>query len=238
MIIIFLGPPGSGKGTQSVPVAGKLKLPHISTGDIFRANLNQGTPLGLEAKKYMDAGALVPDDLVVRLVEARLSEPDTKNGALLDGFPRTAAQAEALSDFLAKVDSQVVCCINLDVPDAILLARLSGRRICRNCGLGYHLYYTPPPADGRCGRCGGEIYQRDDDREETLEKRLEIYHRQTSPLIHWYGDHGLLRAVDGVGPVEEVTKRILAAIETCGQTDISPVDRDPGARGAGGWGWG
>jgi len=213
MIILFLGPPGSGKGTQSMPIAGKLKLPHISTGDIFRANLNQGTPLGLEAKKYMDAGALVPDDLVVRLVVGRLSEPDAKNGALLDGFPRTTAQAEALSAFLAEAGRQVACCLSLEVPDDTLLARLSGRRICRNCGLGYHLSFSPPPADGRCGRCGGEIYQREDDREETLKKRLDVYHRQTSPLIHWYGDHGLLKAVDGEGPVEEVTKRILTALE-------------------------
>lgn len=213
MIIILLGPPGSGKGTQALPVTEKLKLPHVSTGDIFRANLNQGTPLGLEVKKYMDAGALVPDDLVVRLVAGRLSEPDAKNGVLLDGFPRTAAQAEALSAFLAESSRQVARCLSLEVSDATILTRLSGRRICRNCGLGYHLSFSPPPADGRCGRCGGEIYQRDDDREETIKNRLDVYHRQTSPLIHWYGDHGLLKAVDGEGQVEEITKRIFAALE-------------------------
>jgi adenylate kinase len=213
MIIIFLGPPGSGKGTQAVPIAGKLNLPHVSTGDIFRANLNKGTPLGLEAKKYMDAGALVPDDLVVRLVAGRLAEPDARNGALLDGFPRTAAQAEALSAFLANAGSHVARCLSLEVSDATILTRLSGRRICRNCGVGYHLSFSPPPADGRCGRCGGEIYQRDDDREETIKKRLDVYHRQTSPLIHWYGDHGLLKAVDGEGQVEEITRRIFAALE-------------------------
>ena len=214
MIIILLGPPGAGKGTQSEAIAARIHLPHISTGDIFRANLKEGTPLGLEARKYMEAGALVPDDLVVRLVADRLSAPDVKNGVLLDGFPRTAAQAEALAAFLAGIGDQVKCCLSLEVSDEALLTRLAGRRMCRNCGAGYHVSFSPPPADGRCGRCGGEIFQRDDDREEIIKNRLEVFHRETNPLTHWYEEHGLLKTIDGEGPIEEVTKRILAVLET------------------------
>jgi adenylate kinase len=213
MIIILLGPPGAGKGTQAGAIAEKTHLPHVSTGDIFRANLKEGTPLGLEAKKYMDSGALVPDDLVVRLVVDRLAAPDLREGALLDGFPRTAAQAEALAEFLAGAGRWVDSCLSLEVSDATILTRLSGRRLCRNCGAGYHVHFSPPPADGRCGRCGGEIYQRDDDREEILRKRLEVFHRQTNPLVHWYEDRGLLMTIDGEGPIEEVTQKIFAALE-------------------------
>jgi len=213
MIIILLGPPGAGKGTQAGAISEKTHLPHISTGDIFRANLKEGTPLGLEAKKYMDSGALVPDDLVVRLVADRLSAPDAREGALLDGFPRTAAQAEALAEFLAGADSQLHRCLSLEVSDDVLLTRLSGRRLCRNCGAGYHVSFSPPPADGRCGRCGGELYQRDDDREEIIKKRLEVFHRETNPLTHWYEEHGILKVIDGEGPIGEITKRIFAALE-------------------------
>jgi adenylate kinase len=212
MIIILLGPPGAGKGTQAGAIAEKFSLPHISTGDIFRANLKDGTPLGLEAGKYMDAGALVPDELVVRLVADRLTAPDARGGALLDGFPRTVPQAEALADFLAGAGRRVDFCVSLEVPDAALLARLSGRRMCRSCGAGYHISFSPPPAGGRCGRCGGEIYQRDDDREETIKNRLAVYHGQTSPLIQWYGECGLLRTIDGEGPVEDIKKRIFAVL--------------------------
>ena len=212
MIIILLGPPGAGKGTQAGAIAEKANLPHVSTGDIFRANLKEGTPLGLEARKYMDAGTLVPDELVVRLVADRLSAPDAREGALLDGFPRTAPQAEALTAFLAGSGKTVTHCLSLEVPDAALLTRLAGRRLCRNCGAGYHVSFSPPPADGRCGRCGGEIYQRDDDREEIVKHRLEVFHRETTPLTHWYGEHGLLKTIDGEGPIEEVAKRIFAAL--------------------------
>lgn len=212
MIIILLGPPGAGKGTQAGAIAEKFNIPHISTGDIFRANLKEGTPLGLEAKKYMDSGALVPDELVVRLVGSRLDAPDAAKGALLDGFPRTVAQAEALSDYLAQKGRQVDHCVCLNVPDEVLVARLAGRRMCKGCGAGYHVEFTPPPADGRCGKCGGEIYQRDDDSEATVLNRLKVYHEQTSPLVKWYGDKGLLRPVEGQGQVEEIQARIFAAL--------------------------
>ena len=212
MIIILLGPPGAGKGTQAGAIAAKFSIPHISTGDIFRANLKQGTPLGLEAKKYMDSGALVPDELVVRLVGDRMDAPDAATGALLDGFPRTVAQAEALADYLAAKGRQVDACVCLNVPDAVLVSRLSGRRMCRECGSGFHIEFSPPPSSGRCS-CGGEIYQRDDDREETILNRLKVYHEQTSPLVEWYGQRGLLRSIDGQGTVEEIQKRIFAALD-------------------------
>ena len=211
MIIILLGPPGAGKGTQAGAIAEKFNIPHVSTGDIFRANLKEGTPLGLEARKYMDAGALVPDDLVVRLVADRLTAPDARSGALLDGFPRTEAQAGALGDYLRSSGRQVDHCVCLNVPDEALVARLSGRRMCRSCGASYHVVYSPPPAEGRC-RCGGEIYQRDDDLESTIANRLKVYHDQTSPLVVWYDQAGLLRPIDGQGTVDEIKNRIFAAL--------------------------
>ena len=212
MIIILLGPPGSGKGTQAGAVAGKYNIPHISTGDIFRANLKAGTPLGLEAKKYMDSGALVPDELVVKLVGSRLDEADAAKGALLDGFPRTVAQAEALSAYLAGKNRQVDHCVCLNVPDEALISRLAGRRMCRDCGAGFHVDFSPPPSDGRCSKCSGEIYQRDDDKEETIKNRLMVYHDQTSPLIDWYGQRNLLRTIDGQGVVDEIKDRIFTAL--------------------------
>jgi len=212
MIIILLGPPGAGKGTQAGAISEKYKIPHISTGDIFRANLKEGTSLGLEAKKYMDAGALVPDELVVRIVGDRLNAPDAADGALLDGFPRTVAQAEALSDYLAEKGRQVTHCLCLEVPDGVLVSRLAGRRMCRECGAGFHVEFSPPPAEGHCNQCGGEIYQRDDDMEATIQNRLQVYHQQTSPLVEWYARRGLLRKIDGQGPVEEIKARIFAAL--------------------------
>ena len=214
MIIILLGPPGAGKGTQAGAISEKIRLPHVSTGDIFRSNLKFGTSLGMEARKYMEAGALVPDDLVVRLVADRLSARDVWKGALLDGFPRTVAQAEALTGVLAGDSHQVKCCLSLEVSDTVLLTRLAGRRLCRSCGTGYHISFSPPPENDRCARCGGQIYQRDDDREEIIKHRLEIFHRETNPLTHWYEERGLLKTVDGEGPIEEVTNRIFAVLET------------------------
>ena len=212
MIIILLGPPGAGKGTQAGAIAGKFNIPHISTGDIFRANLKEGTPLGLEAKKYMDSGELVPDELVVRLVGDRLGAADAANGALLDGFPRTVAQAEALGQYLEEKGRQVDHCVCLNVDDAVLVSRLAGRRMCRECGAGYHVDYSPPSDGGRCDKCGGEVYQRDDDSEATVRNRLKVYHEQTSPLVDWYAQRGLLRPIDGEGSVEEIQKRIFAAL--------------------------
>ena len=216
MIIILLGPPGVGKGTQAEVIAEKFSVPHISTGGIFRGKLKDGTPLSLEIKKYMEAGALVPDELTVRLVTERLAAPDARKGALLDGFPRDAAQAEALDAILAGTSRRVNICLSLKAPDDILAARLSGRRVCRRCGAGYHVVFSPPPADGACLRCGGEIHQRDDDREETIKNRLAVYHHETSPLIQWYGERGLLKTIDVEGPVGEISNRIFAALKDLG----------------------
>ncbi len=213
MIIILLGPPGAGKGTQAGAIAEKFQIPHVSTGDIFRANLKEGTPLGLEAKKYMDSGALVPDELVVRLVGDRLGAADAAGGALLDGFPRTVAQAEALDAYLAAKGRRVDHCLCLDVPDAVVISRLAGRRMCRGCGGTFHLEFSPPPASGHCPKCGGEIYQRDDDQETTVANRLKVYHEQTSPLVAWYLQRGLLRRIVGADSVEEIQKRIFAALD-------------------------
>ncbi|MDR1922522.1 MAG: adenylate kinase [Candidatus Adiutrix sp.] len=212
MIIILLGPPGAGKGTQAGAIAGRFGIPHISTGDIFRANLKNGTPLGLEAKKYMDAGSLVPDELVVRLVGDRLGETDALKGALLDGFPRTVGQADALSACLAGQGRGVDHCLCLEVDDGVLIKRLAGRRLCRGCGAGFHVDFSPPPADGRCPNCRGEIYQRDDDSEATIENRLKVYHDQTSPLIAWYAERGLLRVVDGDAPMATVEAGVVRAL--------------------------
>ena len=214
MIVILLGPPGAGKGTQAEAVVARLGVPHVSTGDIFRANLAQGTPLGLEAKGYMDRGALVPDDLVVRLVGDRLSQADADAGALLDGFPRTVGQAESLDRLLAKrrPPRAVDVCLLLDVPDEVLVNRLSGRRVCRGCGTGWHAVFDPPPVDMKCPRCGGEIYQRPDDSEATIAKRLAVYHALTSPLVDWYKAKGLLKRVSGLGPPERVREVIAKAL--------------------------
>ena len=212
MIIILLGPPGAGKGTQAGAIVEKFNIPHLSTGDIFRANLKDATPLGLEAKSYMDSGALVPDELVVRLVGDRLTQPDAIGGVLLDGFPRTVPQAEALEAFLAGNGRAVDHCLCLNVPDDILVSRLAGRRMCRGCGAGYHLEFSPPPEDGRCSGCSGEIYQRDDDSTATVVNRLKVYHEHTSPLVEWYGSRNLLRDIDGLGDVDKIKERIFAAL--------------------------
>ncbi|MDR1608454.1 MAG: adenylate kinase [Deltaproteobacteria bacterium] len=211
MILILLGPPGAGKGTQTAALVKNYQLTPISTGDIFRANLAANTPLGLEAKNYMSQGLLAPDDLVVRLVADRLSQPNPTKGYLLDGFPRTVFQAEALEKMLAEKNQKVGVCLLLDIPDNELMVRLTGRRVCRSCGSVWHLTFSPPPADLKC-QCGGEIYQRDDDGEAAASNRLKVYQAQTQPVATWYQDRGLLRAVSASGTPEAVEKSISEAL--------------------------
>ncbi|MDR1545441.1 MAG: adenylate kinase [Deltaproteobacteria bacterium] len=212
MIIILLGPPGAGKGTQAAALVKRFEVPHVSTGDIFRANLASGTPLGLEAKGYMDRGALVPDELTVRMVGERLRLPDASAGCLLDGFPRTAAQAEALEELLTTLGRQVDVCLQLDVPNDELVTRLSGRRVCRGCGAGWHVSYAPPPADFVCPHCGGSIGQRADDAEAAIKNRLQVYHEQTSPVASWYAAKGRLKTVPGLGSPSDVEAALAQAM--------------------------
>jgi adenylate kinase len=206
MRIVLLGGPGSGKGTQAKKLVDKLGIPQISTGDIFRAALKEGTPMGLKAKTYMDKGELVPDDVVIGVVEERLAKPDLDKGYMLDGFPRTLAQAEALDKIIVSQGKAINHAILVDVPDEELVARLSGRRTCRNsdCGKMYHVMFNPPKRDGICDACGSELYQRDDDSEATIRERLTVYNKQTSPLIDYYDKKQLLRRVAGVGPIDEI----------------------------------
>jgi adenylate kinase len=208
----LLGPPGAGKGTQAAAISKSLNVPHVSTGDIFRANLEYQTALGLEAKKYMDQGQLVPDDLVVRLVADRLAKPDALEGALLDGFPRTIVQAQALSDILAAKGKKVDVCLLLEVPDEDLIARLSGRRVCRGCGAGYHALFSPPKVENVCDKCGGEVYQREDDSAQTIKSRLAVYHKQTKPLVEWYQSRGLLKVINGRSDPKTVEAEIAKAL--------------------------
>ncbi|HJA93687.1 MAG TPA: adenylate kinase [Candidatus Eisenbergiella merdipullorum] len=204
MKIIMLGAPGAGKGTQAKMIAEKYGLPHISTGDIFRANIKNGTELGKEAKEYMDKGLLVPDELTVRLLLDRVAQDDCKNGYVLDGFPRTIPQAEVLDQELSKMGEKVDYAINVDVPDENIVNRMSGRRACLNCGATYHIVSIPPKKEGICDVCGSELVLRDDDRPETVQNRLKVYHEQTQPLIDFYEKKGVLRSVDGTLPMEEV----------------------------------
>jgi len=210
MRIVLLGGPGSGKGTQAKMLIDKLGVPQISTGDIFRAALKEGTPMGLKAKTYMDKGELVPDDVVIGVVEERLAKPDLEKGYMLDGFPRTLPQAEALDKVLQAQGKSIDHAILVDVPDEELVARLSGRRTCRNsaCGAMFHVMFNPPKKQGLCDKCGSDLYQRDDDSEKTIRERLAVYNKQTAPLIDFYGKKKLLRRVEGVGPIKEIFSRI------------------------------
>jgi len=212
MDLILLGPPGSGKGTQAKKMVDRYHLPQISTGDILRAALKEKTPLGLEAKQYMDQGKLVPDEVVVGIVRDRLKASDCQGGFILDGFPRTVPQAEALETTLKAMNRGIGHVISIEVDNAELLKRLGGRRTCRNCGAMYHLVFDPPKKKGVCDTCGGELYQRADDQEKTIRERLKVYDKQTAPLIQYYRGKGLLRAIDGVGGVEEIFQRIVKAI--------------------------
>ena len=209
MKIIMLGAPGAGKGTQAKKIAAKYGIPHISTGDIFRANIKNGTELGKKAKTYMDQGLLVPDELVVDLVVDRVNQDDCKNGYVLDGFPRTIPQAEALTEALAKMGQKMDYAIDVDVPDENIVRRMGGRRACVGCGATYHIEYAPTKKEGICDTCGGELILRDDDKPETVQKRLDVYHEQTQPLIDYYTKAGILRTVDGTVDIDDVFQAIL-----------------------------
>ena len=212
MKLIMLGAPGAGKGTQAKKIAEKYQIPHISTGDIFRANIKNGTELGKKAKQYMDQGALVPDELTCDLVMDRIQQDDCKNGFVLDGFPRTIPQAEALDAALGKINEKMDYAIDVDVPDENIVNRMSGRRACLNCGATYHLISIPPKVEGICDRCGSEIVLREDDKPETVQKRLKVYHEQTQPLIDYYKNQGILKSVDGTQPMDEVFKAIVTIL--------------------------
>lgn len=209
MRIIMLGAPGAGKGTQAKQIAAKFNIPHISTGDIFRANIKGGTELGKKAKAYMDQGALVPDELVVDLVADRIEQEDCKEGYVFDGFPRTIPQAEALDKALEEMGSKIDFAIDIDVPDENIINRMSGRRACLACGATYHVQFNAPKAEGICDTCGKELVLRDDDKPETVKTRLDVYHNQTQPLIDYYTEKGVLKSVDGTKDVAEVFQSIL-----------------------------
>jgi len=210
--IVLLGPPASGKGTQAARLKEMLDLPHVASGDLFRENLQNETELGQKAKIYMDRGELVPDDVTIAMVMERLSRPDCANGALLDGFPRTIAQAEALDQALAQQGHGISIVPYIAVPDEVLIERVSGRRLCRLCGESYHVRFNPPKQPGVCDKDGGELYQRDDDKPETVRKRLQVYWEQTSPLIETYRNQGVLVEIDGDQPIDDVTADLRAAI--------------------------
>lgn len=213
MKIIMLGAPGAGKGTQAKRLAVKYGIPHISTGDIFRANIKNGTELGKKAKIFMDQGLLVPDELVVDLVIDRFKEPDCEKGYVLDGFPRTIPQAKALDEALKKSKDAIEYAIDVDVPDALIINRMSGRRACLNCGGTYHVVTIPPKKEGICDVCGSELVLREDDKPETVKKRLKVYHEQTQPLIDYYQSKGILKSVDGTKDMGEVFEEIVQIVE-------------------------
>ena len=209
MKIVMLGAPGAGKGTQAKMIADKYQIPHISTGDIFRANISNGTELGKKAKTYMDQGLLVPDELVVDLVVDRVQQDDCKKGYILDGFPRTIPQAEALTEALKKLGEKVDFAINVEGPDENIVKRMSGRRACVSCGSTYHIVYNPTKVEGVCDKCGNELILREDDKPETVKKRLDVYHEQTQPLIEYYTNEGVLVEVDGTKDMKDVFSAIV-----------------------------
>jgi adenylate kinase len=209
MKIIMLGAPGAGKGTQAKKIAAKYQIPHISTGDIFRANIKNGTELGKKAKTYMDQGSLVPDELTCDLVVDRIQQPDCKNGYVLDGFPRTIPQAECLTEALEKLGAKIDYAINVDVPDENIVNRMGGRRACVGCGATYHVIFNAPKKENICDTCGEQLILRDDDKPETVQKRLDVYHDQTQPLIDYYEKAGVLKNVDGTVDMEDVFQAIV-----------------------------
>ena len=212
MNIILIGPPGAGKGTQATRMIDRLKVPQISTGDMFRAAVKEGTPMGKKAKEYMDKGALVPDDVVNGVVKERFQKPDCKKGFILDGFPRTLEQAKALDGLLKDLSTKLDHVVVIEVPDDYLVKRLTGRRTCRGCNYMHHIEFDPPKKAGVCDKCGGELYQRDDDQEATIRSRLTTYHGQTKPLIEYYGKQAIVRKIDGTKSMEQVQAAIKTAI--------------------------
>lgn len=213
MKIIMLGAPGAGKGTQAKKLAAKYNIPHISTGDIFRANIKEGTELGAKAQGYMDKGLLVPDELVIDLVVDRLTWEDAKDGYVLDGFPRSIPQAEALTEALAKKGEKVDFAVDIEIPDQNIISRMGGRRACVSCGATYHIVNIPPKKEGVCDTCGAELILRDDDKPETVKKRLDVYHDQTQPLIDYYKKENVLKEVDGTLPMDDVFDEIVKILE-------------------------
>ena len=212
MKIIMLGAPGAGKGTQAKMIAEKYGIAHVSTGDIFRMNIKEGTALGKEAKTYMDQGLLVPDELTVRILLDRVAREDCANGYVLDGFPRTIPQAQVLDQALAEMDDAIDYAINVDVPDENIIGRMTGRRACVTCGATYHIVHIPPKQEGICDACGKELVLRDDDREETVSKRLSVYHEQTQPLLDFYTAQGILRTIDGTEKMQDVFTNIVTIL--------------------------
>lgn len=213
MRLVLLGAPGAGKGTQAKMLVEKYGIPQISTGDLLRAAVAAGTSLGKEAKAYMDRGELVPDSVVLEMVKERISQDDCKNGFILDGFPRNVTQAEALDKMLAEMNIPLDLVLNIDVPFDDLMKRLTGRRTCKSCGQMYNIYYSPSKVEGKCDKCGGELFQRDDDKEETIRKRLEVYKAQTEPLIDYYSKKSILKSVTGTGGIDEIFSSICAILE-------------------------
>ena len=214
MRLVLVGPPGAGKGTQAEFIAAHLSIPKISTGDLFRANVGHGTPLGLEAKKYMDSGQLVPDEVTINMVKDRLSEGDANDGFLLDGFPRNVPQAKVLDDMLKDLGVAIDVVLELVVDNDEVVRRLSGRRTCRGCGKIWHIEFDPTAVADVCDRCGGELFQRDDDKPETIQNRLAVYDEQTAPLVGFYAEQGKLVGIDATGPVEDVTERAIDALRS------------------------
>ena len=218
MRIVLVGPPGAGKGTQATRLADKLRVPHISTGDLFRANISQQTELGKLAKSYMDAGNLVPDEVTIAMAKDRMEQPDAENGFLLDGFPRNVSQAEALDELLKTEAIKLDAVLDLEVPEEEVVKRIAGRRICRNDSAHvFHVTYSPAKKEGVCDVCGGELYQRDDDSEDTVRTRLEVYHTQTEPIIDYYRSQGLVVTISALGKVTDVTERAMEALKKSGE---------------------
>ncbi|MFZ3123043.1 MAG: adenylate kinase [Thermodesulfovibrionales bacterium] len=213
MRLVLLGAPGAGKGTQAKKLIDKYGIPQISTGDILRKAVADGTPLGKEAKSYMDKGELVPDKVVIGLIQDRLKQADCKKGFILDGFPRNTAQAETLDGMLKKLGMPIDSALSVDVPKDDLMKRLTGRRTCKNCQQMYNVYFSPPKKAGVCDKCGGELFQRDDDKEETIKRRLDVYDAQTAPLIDYYNKKGILKSVMGIGSIDDIFKKVCTVLE-------------------------